>query len=156
MAARSAGLCLWRRNDDGVVQILIVHPGGPYWAKKDDGAWSLPKGEYDPDTEAGPDAARREFHEETGVRAPDTDLAPLGDTRLKSGKVVHAWAIQGDLDADAIQSNTFEMEWPPRSGRRQSFPEVDRAMWADAPTAIRKLNPAQAVFVERLGALVDE
>ena len=155
MPATSAGLCLWRRVD-GDVEIFIVHPGGPYWAKKDDGAWSLPKGEYDPTTEQGPDAARREFHEETGMQAPNNDLVSLGETKLKSAKTVQAWAIEGDLDADAIVSNTFEIEWPPRSGRSQSFPEVDRAMWCTPATAQQKLNPAQAVFVERLAALVND
>lgn len=154
MPATSAALCLWRRHDAGI-QILIVHPGGPYWAKKDDGAWSLPKGEYDPDAEAGIDAAHREFTEETGHTPAQGDELDLGSTKLKSGKLINAWAINGDLDADAIVSNTFEMEWPPRSGRRQSFPEVDRALWADHATAALKLNPAQVILVDRLIELVD-
>ena len=153
MVATSAGLCLWRQHDS-TLQVLIVHPGGPFWAKRDDGAWSLPKGEYDPAVEDGRTAARREFHEETGSQAPDGELADLGETKLKSGKLIHAWAIRGDLDADAVISNTFEMEWPPRSGRRQSFPEVDRALWCDIVSAADKLNPAQVIFVERLVALV--
>ena len=147
--ATSAALCLWRRAATGV-EILIVHPGGPFWAKKDDGAWSLPKGEYDPATEEGLEAARREFAEETGFEPPDGATIDLESTRLKSGKHIDAWAVEGDLDADAIVSNTFEIEWPPRSGRRRSFPEVDRAMWADPDVARVKLNPAQTVFVDRL------
>lgn len=153
MAASSAGLCLWRFVD-GVLQVLIVHPGGPFWAKKDDGAWSLPKGEYDPETENGAVAARREFNEEVGQQAPVGDLTPLGETKLKSGKLVQAWAICGDLDADAIECNTFEMEWPPRSGRLQAFPEVDRALWCDVPTAAQKIHPAQVAFIDRLVGLL--
>lgn len=149
MAKVSAGLCLWRTRDD-VLEVLIVHPGGPYWAKKDHGAWSFPKGEYDPETEDGQMAARREFLEETGVRSPTGDMLSLGDAKLKSGKLVQIWAVEGDLDADAVVSNTFEIEWPPRSGRLQSFPEVDRASWCTAEVAALKLNPAQGVFVERL------
>lgn len=153
MAAISAALCLWRRSD-AAVEVLIVHPGGPYWAKKDEGAWSLPKGEYDPSSEEGPIAARREFLEELGHPAPGGALASLGQCKLKSGKTVQAWAIEGDLDADSITSNTFEIEWPPRSGKRQHFPEVDRALWCDLELASRKLNAAQVVFVERLIAEV--
>lgn len=154
MPAVSAGLCLWR-CDHGALHVLIVHPGGPYWAKKDDGAWSFPKGEYDPAVEDGQQAARREFSEETGTLAPAAELMPLGETKLKSGKIVRVWAVEGDIDADAIVSNTFDMEWPPRSGQHQSFPEVDRAQWCDVPTAVRKLNPAQAVFVHRLAERID-
>lgn len=148
-AATSAAVCLWRRSAAGL-EVLIVHPGGPFWAKKDDGAWSLPKGEFDPQAEDGPAAARREFAEELGRQPPDGEPEPLGETRLKSGKRILAWALEGDLDADAIVSNTFEMQWPPRSGRQQQFPEVDRALWADLALARSKLNPAQAVFLDRL------
>ena len=129
--------------------MLIVHPGGPFWAKKDEGAWSIPKGEY----AEGEDAracALREFEEETGTALPEGELIDLGSARQRSGKVVAAWAAEGDLDADAITSNDFEMEWPPRSGSMQSFPEVDRAGWFDLETAARRLNPAQVVFLERL------
>lgn len=150
MVATSAAICLWRRSPEGL-EVLIVHPGGPFWANKDDGAWSLPKGEFDPAAEDGPAAARREFAEELGHEPPGGELVPLGETRLKSGKRILAWALEGDLDADAVLSNTFEAEWPPRSGRRQHFPEVDRALWADLALARTKLNPAQAVFVDRLG-----
>ncbi len=151
--ATSAAICLWRRAAT-TFEVLIVHPGGPYWAKKDDGAWSFPKGEYDPAHEAGDQAARREFHEELGSPVPEGELLELGQTRLKSGKRIDAWAVEGTLETGAIVSNTFELEWPPRSGRRQHFPEVDRALWCDPPTAAVKLNPAQVVFVERLADLL--
>jgi predicted NUDIX family NTP pyrophosphohydrolase len=130
--------------------VLLVHPGGPYWASKDAGAWSLPKGEY----EEGDDpraCALREFEEELGTPLPaDAELTELGTVKLKSGKQVTAFAAEGDLDADAITSNTFTMEWPPRSGRRREFPEVDRAGWFDLETAREKLNPAQAELLVRL------
>lgn len=154
MAAVSAAICLWHwaENDstDTELKVLIVHPGGPYWAKKDEGAWSFPKGEFDPDSESSPDAARREFEEETGHAVPSGELVSLGEARLKSGKVIEAWAVEGYVDADQIRSNTFEMEWPPRTGRRQEFPEVDRAVWCTVMEAAQKLNPAQVVFLERL------
>src|ERR1044071_8798885 len=124
MGKTSAGLLLFRTRD-GALEVLLVHPGGPFWAKKDDGAWSIPKGEID----AGEDplaAARREVKEEVGA-APDGRFIPLAPVRQPGGKVVHAWAIEADVDATAITSNVFEMEWPPRSGRRRAFPEVDRA-----------------------------
>jgi len=133
-----------------------VHPGGPYWAKRDLGAWSIPKGEYD-DDEDPLACARREFAEELGSEPPaGTEPVDLGEVRQKGGKVVMAWAIAGDLDAAAIRSNTFEMEWPPRSGRRQAFPEVDRAGWFEAAEAREKLVPAQAAFVDRLFAHLGE
>ena len=156
MAKLSAGLLLHRRGDAGT-QVLLVHPGGPFWAKKDDGAWSIPKGEHEPDDD--PHAcALREFGEELGTPPPPAaDGAPddpdLGEVRLKSGKRVRAFAREGTLEVDAIESNTFEQEWPPRSGRMQSFPEVDRAEWFTLDEARRKLNPAQAAFLDRL--LVD-
>jgi len=132
-----------------------VHPGGPYWARKDGGAWSIPKGEL----EAGEDpraCALREFAEETGTLLPAGELVELGAVELKSGKVVLGFAIAGDLDASTVTSNTFELEWPPRSGRKQSFPEIDRAEWFGLQAARAKLNPAQAAFVDRLAALLDE
>ena len=153
MAATSAGLLLWRRGQ-AELEVLIVHPGGPYWAKKDAGAWSLPKGEFDPASETGLDAAKREFAEELGAAAPAGPYLPLGETRLKSGKIVHAWAIQGDFDIDTLVSNHFDVEWPPRSGRSQSFPEVDRAGWFNCETAATKVNPALAVFIDRLVSVV--
>ncbi len=150
---RSAGLLVFRRGDGAAFEVLVVHPGGPFWARKDLGAWSLPKGEYD-DVDDPELAARREFTEELGTPPPDGELLDLGEVRLKSGKVVVAWAVEGDLDTDEIVSNTFETEWPPRSGRRQEFPEVDRAEWFAPDVARAKLNPAQAAFVDRLEALL--
>lgn len=149
MAATSAGLLLWRWRVDEL-EVLIVHPGGPYWAKKDAGAWSLPKGEFDPVAEAGLDAAKREFREELGSSAPEGAYIELGETRMKSGKTIYAWAIEGDLDAATIVSNHFEIEWPPQSGRSQRFPEVDRAGWFDVSAAATKLNAAQVIFLQRL------
>ena len=146
--ANSAGILLHRRREGGV-EVLLVHPGGPFWARKDLGAWSIPKGELD-EGEDPRACALREFAEETGTRLPDGALDDLGSVRLKSGKLVLAFALEGDLDPAAISSNTFELEWPPRSGRTQSFPEIDRAGWFDLPTAREKLNPAQAAFVDRL------
>ncbi|GAB16498.1 hypothetical protein GOEFS_004_00130 [Gordonia effusa NBRC 100432] len=128
---------------------MIVHPGGPLWSKKDAGAWSIPKGEYRPDDDPL-EAAKREFTEEIGFPVPDGPLIELGDVTLKSGKVVTGYALEGDIDEKAIVSNKFELEWPPRSGRTQSFPEVDKAMWATFAAARRKLNPAQAEFLVRL------
>jgi len=152
--ATSAGLCLWRWRAESI-EVLIAHPGGPFWTKKDEGAWSFPKGEFDPESEDGYEAAQREFAEETGFEVPPGEPTDLGSTRLKSGKTILAWAVEGDLDADAIRSNLFEMEWPPRSGKQAQFPEIDRAMWADLETASVKLNPAQVTFVERLVALLN-
>ena len=129
--------------------MLLVHPGGPFWARRDAGVWSIPKGEYS-DREDPLDAARREFAEELGSRAPDGDPADLGEIRQKSGKVVHGWALAGDLDPVTIQSNTFTLEWPPRSGRMTEFPEVDRAEWFGLERAREKINPAQAAFLDRL------
>jgi predicted NUDIX family NTP pyrophosphohydrolase len=150
--ARSAGILL-HRIIDGEPEVLLVHPGGPFWARKEAGAWSIPKGEHaeDEDAEA---AALREFEEETGTALTPSALADLGTVRLKSGKVVAAWAVEGDLDADAITSNTFELEWPPRSGRMQEFPEVDRAGWFGLDAAREKLNPAQVAFLDRLRDLL--
>jgi len=152
LTRRSAGILLYRRTG-GVPQVLLVHPGGPFWSRKDAGAWSIPKGEYGDDEDAEA-CARREFEEETGTALPEGELSDLGTARQRSGKLVTAWAAEGDLDADAIVSNEFEMEWPPRSGRRQSFPEVDRAGWFGLDEAAEKLNPAQVVFLERLRGLV--
>lgn len=143
----SAGLLMYRIRD-GQLQVLIVHPGGPFWAKKDAGSWSIPKGEI----EAGEEefaAAQREFQEETGV-VPAGPFTDLGEITQKSGKRVRAWAFEGDCAVAAIVSNTFSMEWPPRSGRMQSFAEIDRAEFVDASAARRKLNSAEYDFVERL------
>jgi predicted NUDIX family NTP pyrophosphohydrolase len=152
MARRSAGL-LVHRERDGAVQVLLVHPGGPFWAKRDDGAWSIPKGEHEEGEDDGLAVARREFSEELGVDAPAAEPRPLGDVRQRGGKVVTAWAVAGDVDVDAIVSNTFETEWPPKSGRTATFPEVDRAAWFDLDDARRKLNPAQCAFLDRLSQL---
>ena len=151
-AARSAGILLHRLRDGGT-EVLLVHPGGPFWAGKDLGAWSIPKGELD-EGEDPRACALREFAEETGTRLPDGALEELGTVKLKSGKLIEGFAVEGDLDAATVKSNTFEVEWPPRSGRTQSFPEVDRAEWFALDAARAKLNPAQAAFVDRLEALL--
>jgi predicted NUDIX family NTP pyrophosphohydrolase len=150
MARRSAGILLYRRAGQEP-EVLLVHPGGPFWARKDDGAWSIPKGEY-ADEEEPRAAALREFEEELGTR-PSADaggLLELGEVKQRGGKVVTAFALEGDLDPDRITSNTFAMEWPPRSGKTQEFPEVDRAGWFGAAAARAKLVPAQAELVDRL------
>ena len=148
MAKRSSGILLYR-GGGAALEVLLVHPGGPFWAKKDLGAWSIPKGQHEVDEEAL-DCALREFEEETGTRPNEGQLDHLGTVRQKSGKFVQAWALEGDLDADVITSNTFTIEWPPRSGRMQDFPEVDRAGWFSIEEAREKLNPAQAEFLVRL------
>ena len=133
-------------------EVLLVHPGGPFWAKKDAGAWSIPKGEYEDDDPRA--CALREFEEELGTPLPDdAELTEIGTVKLKSGKQITAFAVEGDLDADTITSNTFSIEWPPRSGRMREFPEVDRAGWFDLETASEKLNPAQAELLVRLSPL---
>src|SRR3712207_1558295 len=128
--------------------------GGPFWARKDDGAWSIPKGEHGPDEDALA-VARREFEEEMGSPVPAADLVPLGRLRQSGGKVLTVWAAEGDLDADATTSNTFRLEWPPRSGRLQEFPEIDRAAWVPVDVARTKLVPGQGPFLDRLRALLD-
>jgi predicted NUDIX family NTP pyrophosphohydrolase len=152
MAKRSAGILL-HRTANGGTEVLLVHPGGPFWAKKDLGAWSIPKGELDDDEDPRA-CALREFAEETGTRLPDGALDDLGSVKLKGGKLVLAFAAAGDLDPAGIRSNTFELEWPPRSGRWQAFPEIDRAGWFGLDEAREKLNAAQAEFVDRLEALL--
>jgi predicted NUDIX family NTP pyrophosphohydrolase len=147
MPVLSAGILLFRRSPGGI-EVLLVHPGGPFWARRDEGSWSIPKGEHAA-SETAVDAARREFEEETGSPPPEP-LVELGEVRQKSGKRVQAWAGEGDLDADAVHSTTFELEWPPRSGRMQTFPEVDRAAWFELDEARRRLLPAQVPFVDRL------
>jgi predicted NUDIX family NTP pyrophosphohydrolase len=151
MPKRSAGLLVYRRAADGGLEILLVHPGGPFWASKDDGAWSIPKGEIDDPAEDPLSVAVREFEEELGSAPRDvTDAIPLGELRQPSGKVVTAWAVEGDLDVSNVRSNTFEMEWPPRSGGKQEFPEVDRAGWFPIEDARRKLLKGQVAFLDRL------
>jgi predicted NUDIX family NTP pyrophosphohydrolase len=145
---RSAGILLYRQTDQAV-EVLLVHPGGPLWARRDAGAWSIPKGEY-ADDEDPRACALREFEEETGTALPPGDLIELGEVKQKGGKVVTAWAAEGAIDADAVESNTFAMEWPPRSGRTAEFPEIDRAGWFDEDAAREKLLPAQVGLLERL------
>jgi predicted NUDIX family NTP pyrophosphohydrolase len=153
MPRTSAGIALFRRVGSSV-EILLVHPGGPFWARKDGGAWSFPKGEF---TE-GEDplaCALRELEEETGCRV-EGEPVPLGEVKQKGGKIVHLWAIEGDCDVTAIRSNTFTMEWPPRSGLRAQFPEVDRAGWFSPDEARDKLLESQRPFVDRLVALTQK
>jgi len=146
---RSAGILLYRRGADGDREVLLVHPGGPFWTRKDLGAWSIPKGEHG-DEEDPQACALRELEEETGVALDAGGLMDLGEVRQRGGKVVRAWACEGDLDVTRLVSNTFTMEWPPRSGRQQEFPEVDRAAWFGVDEARRRINPAQAAFLDRL------
>jgi predicted NUDIX family NTP pyrophosphohydrolase len=151
---QSAGILLYRRGPAGP-EVLLVHPGGPFWAKKDLGAWSIPKGEY----EEGEDprkCALREFEEELGAPPPDGDLAELGTAKQASGKVVTAWAAEGDIDTANVHSNTFQLEWPPRSGVMREFPEIDRAQWFPLTEARRRINPAQTVFFDRLEGELEE
>ncbi|MDB5946308.1 MAG: hypothetical protein JWQ33_1334 [Ramlibacter sp.] len=139
---------MYRRTGNGAIEVLLAHPGGPYWSRKDDGAWTLPKGECE-DGEEPLACARREFQEETGL-APAGPYAPLGEVRLKSGKRVAAWTFAGDMDPSQLDSNVFEMEWPPKSGLLRQFPEVDRIGWFSLEAARVKLLPAQAAFIDRL------
>ncbi|MBJ7288768.1 NUDIX domain-containing protein [Williamsia sp.] len=148
MPRRSAGVLLFRRTS-GVVEVVLAHPGGPFWAKKDAGAWSIPKGEYEPD-EPALDAARREFAEELGMSVPDGTVIDLGEITQKGGKIVTAFAVEADLDVSGAVSNTFEMAWPPRSGVLQSFPEVDRVEWFPLDVAREKILAAQQPFLDRL------
>lgn len=152
MARLSAGLLLYRRGPGGV-EVLLVHPGGPFWARRDAGAWSVPKGEHGADEDPRA-AAEREFAEELGQPAPPGPRRALGALRQAGGKVVEAWAVAGDFDAAAVVSNTFEMEWPRRSGRIQRFPEVDRAAWYPLGEARHKLLASQRPFLDRLAELV--
>jgi predicted NUDIX family NTP pyrophosphohydrolase len=149
-AKESSGLLLFRNRD--APELLLVHPGGPFWAKKDLGAWSIPKGELDAGEELR-QCALRELAEELGPAAPtpaQAELIELGSVRQKGGKLVHAWAAEGEFEPAALASNSFELEWPPRSGARREFPEVDRAEWFDPAEARRRINPAQAELIDRL------
>ena len=150
MAAESAGILLYKRKGRELL-VLLVHPGGPFWRNKDDGAWTIPKGERGPGEDAEA-AARREFVEELGSQ-PTGALIALGRIRQRGGKYVDGFALEGDLDVERISGDSFEIEWPPRSGRRQSFPEVDRAAWLSPDEARRKINAAQRPFIERLEEL---
>jgi predicted NUDIX family NTP pyrophosphohydrolase len=151
MAKRSAGILMYRRQADAW-EYLLVHPGGPFWVKKDNGAWSIPKGEYAAHEDAL-SVAIREFAEETGA-APRRPFYPLGQIVQAGGKVVTAWAVEDDFDPQGLKSNLFEMEWPPRSGRRQAFPEVNRAGWFTQPEAEAKILPGQRPFIKRLAELL--
>jgi predicted NUDIX family NTP pyrophosphohydrolase len=151
MPKKSAGILMYRSQNE-VLEVLLVHPGGPYWAKKDVGSWSIPKGEYT-DTEEPFTVAKREFEEETSFQV-DGDFTPLTPLEQPSGKVVNAWTLEGDCDASNIKSNTFLMEWPPRSGKKQEFPEVDRAEWFTIETAKNKLLKGQVGFIEELCKLL--
>lgn len=147
MSKQSAGVLLYRLKKNHL-EILLVHPGGPFWAKKDLGSWSIPKGEF----QEGEDillAAQREFQEETGLSISG-QFKPLSSIKQKGGKVVHAWAIEGDIDQTKIKSNTFKLEWPPKSGKMKEFPEIDKAEWFAVAVAKEKINPGQAVFLDRL------
>ena len=143
----SAGILLYRTRGDRL-EVMLVHPGGPFWAGKDDGAWSIPKGLFE-DKEEPLEAAKREFREETGFDV-DGDLMALGEMRQPSGKIIHAWAVQGDVDVESVRSNTFTLEWPKNSGRFREFPEVDEARWFTLDCARRKILKGQAEFLERL------
>jgi predicted NUDIX family NTP pyrophosphohydrolase len=150
MAKKAAGLVMFRRVSPRTIEVLLVHPGGPLWAHKDAGAWSIPKGEY-LEPEDPLDAAQREFEEETGGKATGP-FTELGTIRQKSGKLVTAWACEGDFDPSRLTSNTFEMEWPKKSGKLHNFPEVDRAEWLSIAKAKEKINPAQLPLLDALTA----
>jgi predicted NUDIX family NTP pyrophosphohydrolase len=148
----SAGLLMYRKRGESV-EVLLVHPGGPFWAKKDLGSWSMPKGEFSQDEDALK-AARREFEEETGF-LPTGQFVRLGAIRQPSGKLIHAWAFEGDLNARKIKSNTFAVEWPPQSGKQQEFPEVDRAEWFTIETAREKIVKGQIEFLDELQRVLE-
>jgi len=147
MNKRSAGILLYRLNNNSL-EVLLVHPGGPFWAKKDLGAWSIPKGEFS-EEENPLDAAKREFQEEIGIEAfgEFIELTPITQ---KSGKIIYAWVSQGNIDPKGIKSNTFEIEWPPRSGKKQKFPEIDRGEWFNVQEAKEKINPSQSALIDEL------
>lgn len=151
MAKQSAGILLYRIADNQL-QVFLVHPGGPFFKNKDDGGWSIPKGEF-ADDENPLDAAKREFLEETG-QSVDGNFIELTTIRQKGGKTVYAWAVEGDIDHETIASDVFELEWPPRSGKRQIFPEIDKAAWFDIEAAIDKINSAQADLIKELQSKV--
>ncbi|MFJ8783589.1 NUDIX domain-containing protein [Streptomyces sp. NPDC102476] len=145
----SAGLLLFRHTDDGL-EVLLGHMGGPFFARRDAGAWTIPKGEYEPDSEAAWSAARREFQEELGLPPPDGQAVPLGEVRQTNGKVVTAWAIEADLDPATVVPGLFSMEWPPKSGKTREFPELDRVEWFGLDRARAVIVKAQAAFLDRL------
>ena len=151
---RSAGLLLYRRAADGGIEVLLAHPGGPIWAKRDEGAWTVPKGEFHDGEEAWA-VAQREFEEETGHPPPGGDPVELGEIRQKGGKLVEAWALEGDLDPATASSNTFPLEWPPRSGRWMTVPEIDRVDWFAPDAARRRIKDTQIPFIDRLLDAID-
>jgi len=151
-AKRSAGILLYRRRE-GQVEVLLVHPGGPFWSKKDEGAWFIPKGELE-EGEQPLAAALREFHEELGSKPPNGEPLDLGSVKNKSGKLIYAWALEGDFELTDFKSNTFSLEWPPRSGQMREFPEIDRAAFFALPDAQPKLHPAELPLLVRLQALL--
>lgn len=148
---KSAGILLYRKKKNAI-EVLLVHPGGPFWKNKDEGAWSVPKGEFN-DDEDPLDAAKREFKEETGIDC-DGNFIALSPVKLKSGKTVFAWALQKNIDTEKITSNEFDMEWPPRSGKKQRFPEIDRAEWFSIALAKKKINAGQIPFIDELAGQV--
>ncbi|WP_346318914.1 NUDIX domain-containing protein [Chitinophaga sp. YIM B06452] len=150
---KSAGILLYRVKNN-LPEVMLVHPGGPFWKNKDAGAWTIPKGEFAGDEEPL-DAALRELQEETGLPVKKGACIPLAPVTQKGGKLILAWAMKGDLDATAISSNTFELEWPPRSGKKQMFPEVDKAAWFTLPEAREKINPAQVALLDELAGNPD-
>lgn len=147
MSKQSAGLLVYREKD-GVVEVLLGHPGGPFFARKDNGAWSIIKGEFDGEDPLT--AAKREFNEETGAQVPLGEYIELGTVKTKGGKTIYGWAVQADFDTTNLKSNTFELEWPPKSGQIQKFPEIDKFVWFSLSEATEKLNPAQVEFIKRL------
>jgi predicted NUDIX family NTP pyrophosphohydrolase len=152
MAKLSAGIVLYRTKE-GALEVFLVHPGGPFWKNKDLGSWSIPKGEYEP-TEDALTVAQREFEEEVGCTVPPGNLVPLGEIKQPSGKVVTAWALEGDCAVEAVHSNTFTLEWPPKSGKLEEFPEVDRAEWFTYARANEKILPGQRGFLATLAKLL--
>lgn len=154
MPKKSAGLLLYRKSPSGT-EVLLVHPGGPFWKSKDEGAWTIPKGEFN-DGEDPLVAAKREFEEETGSTPPDGDYVPLIPIKQKNGKMVYAWAVEGDFDPSNLRSNNFSCEWPPKSGRMQEFPEVDRAEWFVPEDAKQKMFSGQPALIDQLLAIVKD
>ena len=150
MKRHGAGLLVYRKKD-GRLQVFLAHPGGPYWAKKDDGVWSIPKGDIDEEENAF-EAAKREFQEETSQTAPSGKEIPLGEVRRRDGRLIKAWGVEGDIDVSKVKSNTVPIEWPPRSGQKIKIPEIDRAEWFDLAAAKHKIHDVQLPLLERLAA----
>jgi predicted NUDIX family NTP pyrophosphohydrolase len=153
MPKKSAGLLLYRQNADSGIEVLLVHPGGPSWRNKDEGAWTIPKGEFQDEEPLA--AAKREFEEETGSAPPDGQYIPLTPIKQKNGKIVHGWAVEGNFDPATLKSNEFTTEWPPKSGRMQKFPEIDRAEWFAPDVAKQKMLSGQGAFVDELLSILE-